>query len=100
MIDTTLIVKIIGASLGSSIAVVFKPGGDSHFRLFQRFVIGSILGVISAPIIVDFFKWKHEIDYWLAAAALGGVLGYLLLQMLFSDATIELVKNNIPGGKK
>ena len=100
MLDGSLIIKIIGASLGSSIAVVFKPGTDSYFRLVQRFIMGAIIGVISAPVIVDILKWEHRVDYWLAAASLGGLLGYLILQILFSEATAEVIRNYIPGAKK
>lgn len=100
MLDGPLIIKIIGASLGSSIAVIFKPGKDTYFRLFQRFIMGMIIGVISAPIITEFFGWKHAVDYWLASAALGGVLGYLILQVLLSEATADAIKNHIPGAKK
>lgn len=95
MIDTTLLVKIIGASIGSSVAVVFKPGVDNRLRLVQRFVLGAIIGVIFAPVAIDFFKWKHSPDYWLAAAALCGLLGYLALQLLFSETTSELIKSRI-----
>lgn len=93
--DITLFLKILGASLGSSIAVVFKPAGDSYLRLFQRFIIGLIIGVISAPILIDFFGWEHRTDYWVAAAAFGGLIGYLILQLLFSETTLEIVRKRL-----
>lgn len=92
MIDMTMALKILGASIGSSIAVVFKPGADNGLRLLQRFIIGTIIGVISAPVVIDFFKWEHSPDYWLAAAALCGLNGYLVLQLLFSEQTHEAIK--------
>lgn len=71
--------------IGSSVAIVFKPGGDSWLKLVQRFVLGTIIGVISAPVLIDLFGWNHTVDYWLASAAFGGLVGYLALQVLFSD---------------
>lgn len=97
--DMVLIIKIIGASLGSSIAIVFKPGGDGWLRLVQRFVLGTIIGVISAPVITDFFEWEHSFDYWLASAALGGLLGYLFLQLVFSESTINEIKKRTQKAK-
>lgn len=80
--------KTSGAVIGSSIAVVFQPGKDSNLKLLQRFIIGVILGFISAPIILDFLTWPHTPDYWLAASCIGGLLGYLLLQWLFTSEGI------------
>ena len=88
MIDTVLIgIKAGGAALGSSIAVVFMPGGDKPLILLKRFVLGTIIGFISAPIILDWLRWESKFDYWLASATLGGLLGYLFLQVLFSRET-------------
>ena len=85
--------KISGATIGSSIAVVFQPGNDSNRTLVKRFVIGVILGVISAPIILDFFTWPHTPDYWLAASCIGGLIGYLLLQWVFTrELLLHLLK--------
>ncbi len=91
--------KLGGATVGSSIAVVFKPGGDSVIKLIQRFVIGTILGFISAPVLIDTIGWKHTPDYWLASATLGGLVGYLLLQVLFSAEALDLVKRRLKGSK-
>jgi len=85
----TVWLKMGGAALGSSIAVVFRPGGDGSLKLFQRFVIGTILGFIFAPQILDFFGWTRTPDYWLAAACLGGLISYLLLQALFSEQALQ-----------
>lgn len=76
--------KASGAALGSSIAIVFQPGGDGYLKLLQRFILGTILGFIAAPVLIDHFGWEHTPDYWLAASTLGGLSGYLLLQFLFS----------------
>lgn len=91
--------KLGGAAVGSSIAVVFRPGGDSWLKLAQRFVIGTILGFISAPVVIDTLGWKHSPDYWLASATLGGLIGYLLLQVVFSRETMDLVKRKLKGTK-
>ncbi len=82
--DMIFWLKVSGGALGSSIAVVFKTGGDSRLKLVQRFVIGTIIGFISAPLIIDYMGWEHSSDFWLASATMGGVSGYLALQLLFN----------------
>ncbi len=91
-----VMLKAGGATIGSSIAVVFKPSEDNYLVLFKRFVLGAIIGFISAPVLIDFLGWPHIFDYWLAASTLGGLLGYLFLQLLFSDAAIVAVKKRLP----
>ena len=87
--------KVSGAAIGSSIAVVFKPCGDTKLKLLQRFVIGTILGFIFAPQLVDFFDWDHTLDYWLASATICGLLGYLMLQFLFSSDLRDAINKRI-----
>ena len=87
--------KIGGASMGSTIAVVFKTGGDTNAKLFQRFVLGTIIGFISSPVLIDFLGWTHTPDYWLAAATLSGILGYLFLKLIFRDAAANAVKKRL-----
>lgn len=83
-LSALFIIKAIGSAIGSAIAVVFQPHGDQRLKLIQRFVIGTILGFISAPLIIDYFGWAHRMDYWLAASTFGGLIGYLSLQVVFS----------------
>jgi integral membrane sensor domain MASE1 len=94
-LDSLLLVKIAGASIGSSIAVVFRPAHDSVFRLVQRFVIGTIFGVIFAPILMNYMEWPREIEYWLSASATCGLLAYLILQLLFSTSTRDAAQSFI-----
>lgn len=94
--ETTLFwVKVAGASIGSSIAVVFKPGQDKGWSLVKRFILGTIIGFIAAPVVIDWLNWEHTVDYWLAAATFSGLLGYLFLQLLFSEAAARAVKSRL-----
>ena len=94
--DLITLCKVIGATIGSSIAVVFKPGGDSILKMIQRFVIGTILGFISAPFMIDYFGWSHTTDYWVAAATLGGRIGYMALQIILGEDTIKFIRSKMP----
>ena len=85
-------VKVSGAAIGSSIAIVFKPGEDTWLKLCQRFVIGTVFGFIVAPIVIDKLGWQHTFDYWLASATIGGVFGYLILQFIFSTEVHDIIK--------
>lgn len=83
MMDMLFWIKASGAAIGSSIAIVFAPNKDNSYRIIQRFIIGIILGFIIAPVIITRLHLKHTWDYWLAASCLGGLFGYLILQILF-----------------
>ena len=94
-----LAAKILGAAIGSSIAIVFKRGGDHKLKLLQRFALGAIMGFVFAPFIVQFVGVAHTFDYWLASATLGGVVGYLFLQVVFSDWARDALRARISGRK-
>ena len=98
MFDVVFWLKAAGSMIGSSIAVVFKPGGDSALKLFQRFVIGTIIGFIASPMFLDYLGWEHSPDRWVAAATLGGLLGYLILQTVFNLKLAQIVNNKLGGG--
>ncbi|MBW5289462.1 hypothetical protein [Abyssogena phaseoliformis symbiont] len=91
MLNETFLAKVLGSVMGSAIAVVFNSKESNNLLMFQRFIIGAVIGFISAPVIIDKFGWTHTFDYWLASAALAGTLGYFLLQLLFSDRHAETI---------
>jgi len=88
---STVAAKAIGSTLGSSLAVVFNSRDSNPLLMVKRFIIGAILGFIFAPIVIDHLGWKHEMDYWIASATLCGVLGYLSLQIVFSDKMLARI---------
>ena len=101
MTEMTLFwIKASGAAIGSSIALVFRPEGDPWLKLFQRFIVGTAAGFIMAPVILDRLGWKHTWDYWLAAATIGGLSGYLILQFAFSEQVHMLVRDKFLKSKK
>ena len=95
--DALLTMKLIGASIGSSIAIVFSPGRDSKLKLLKRFIIGVIIGFIFAPILIDWLGWPHQLDYWLAASVLSGLCGYLSLQVLFTIRFSDIINKKMTG---
>lgn len=87
-----LLAKIVGSIAGSSIAVVFQPGGDTKRRLINRFIIGTVLGFIFAPFVIDYLNWQHTFDYWLASATLSGLFGVLAMQFIFNLDFNKLIR--------
>jgi len=85
--------KVCGAVLGSSIAVIFQPAGDNNRRLFARFVIGTVIGVVFSPVLIDWLKLVHSWDYWLASATACGATGVLVLQVLFSQRVYDALES-------
>jgi len=85
--------KICGAVLGSSIAVIFQPADDTNKRLFARFIIGVVIGVVFSPVLIDWVKLEHTWDYWLASATFCGSIGVLALQVLFSQRVYDAVES-------
>jgi len=99
-LGTTTGAKLVGSSMGSSIAVTFKPANDNKLIWAKRFILGTIIGFVSAPIIIDLFGWKHSYDYWLASSTMGGLLGYMILQVVLSDSMGERLDKIVKGVKK
>ena len=95
-----MIAKATGATLGSGIAVVFEPAHDSIPMLFKRFVLGTIMGVVFAPRFLDLMRWEPRLDNWVAAATTCGLIGYIILQILYSPEIREAVKNRIKAKAK
>ncbi len=87
-----LLAKIIGAVLGSSIAVIFQPDHDTPTRLLARFVIGVVIGVVFSPVVLDWFKLAHVWDYWLAASTGCGATGVLIMQIIFSKRVYDALE--------
>jgi hypothetical protein len=94
-LDYVLFLKFSGAAIGSSIAVVFKAGGDNYLKLTKRFLIGVIIGVLSAPTIIDYFELEPRPDVWLSSAAFGGLVGYLALQLIFNSDVKAMIKKSV-----
>lgn len=93
-----LLAKATGSTLGSSVAIIFEPGGGTH-KILSRFVIGVIMGVIFAPVFIDWMGWERSFDYWLASAAFCGMMGYLVTQIIYSPEIRLLIKTKLSGTK-
>lgn len=83
--ETFYIMRFVGAACGSTIAVIFKLRDGTARAGLLMFVVGVIVGYISARLILDSFGWENVADYWLAASGIGGALGYICLQILYSN---------------
>ncbi len=91
MIDHLWAVKIGAAATGSSIAVVFRKGGNWKIRL----LIGFIMGMIIAPYAMEFWSIPKTLEFYASTYCASGIVGYLALQILFSKETREALKNRI-----
>lgn len=87
------LVKAVGSGMGSSIAVIFTD--DSKINIFKRWIVGLIAGFVSAPFIIDHFEWQHSLDYWLASATLGGLMGYLVIETIFTSGIKDILKKRL-----
>ena len=91
-LDSLLFLKIAGASLGSSIAVIFKPNGDSDQKIFERFAIGTVIGTIISPFTMKWMDVEPEFYFWLGCSVLSGLVALLVLQLLFSQSGKEAIE--------
>lgn len=90
MFDAIFYARLVGALIGSSIAVVFRPG-ESWRHVLQKLIVGAIIGFIASPLLIDYLAVAHSLDYWLASATFCGLTGYFSLQLLFSEAATKLL---------
>lgn len=88
------LVRIIGAIVGSSLAVVFDKG-DNWAHRFERFMIGGFFGAICSALLIHWFEWPDTLDFWLLSSFLCGLVGYLFLQLLFSDWAKSLLNKYV-----
>lgn len=83
--ETFYIMRLVGAGLGSTIAVIFKLRDGTIRAGLLMFAVGVITGYIASRLILDSFGWKNIADYWLIASGIGGALGYICLQIVYSS---------------
>ena len=97
----TFAMKLGGAVVGSTIAIVFRPLPDQidkkerWWRIFNRFWIGIVIGFIFSPLLLDTLSLMKSPDYWLASSTFCGSMGVLILQILYSDAAADALKKRI-----
>ncbi len=82
--ETFYLMRLLGASLGSTIAVTFKLRNGTLRAALIMFFVGATTGYLSSRWILDSFGWSNIADYWLLASGIGGGLGYILLQLVYS----------------
>ena len=99
MITETVIAKTAGAFMGSSIAVVMRSHGESRAMMFKKLIIGTILGVIFSPRVLEYFQWPETLPNWLSASVISGLFGYFVLKIIFDNGP-EFVKSWVNKAKK
>jgi uncharacterized membrane protein YedE/YeeE len=81
--------------MGSLLMILYRPGNDGKKRLLVRFVIGVIVGAVSAPALLYWMSWPETPDLMLFAATVGGSLGVIIVQVLNSQAVLEAIKRRM-----
>ena len=92
--------KTIGATIGSGIAVLFRPGRDGILRLSFRWVSGIFVGYTGAGAAIDFFHLEHTDDIVLFSASALGIMGYSIVQIILGPEFREALANRIKGAAK
>lgn len=87
--------RVLGAAMGSLLMILYRPGNDGKKRLLVRFVIGVIVGAVSAPALLYWMSWPETPDLMLFAATVGGSLGVIIVQVLNSQAVLEAIKRRM-----
>jgi hypothetical protein len=82
--ETFYLMRLLGASLGSTVAVTFELRSGTWRAALTMFGVGATTGYLSSRWILDSFGWMNVADYWLLASGIGGALGYILLQLVYS----------------
>lgn len=76
--------RMLGAALGSAVftATKHRRKGDMKAALIM-FSVGLAIGFVSSRYIMDKMNWINAGDYWLMASGIGGVIGYMVLQIVY-----------------
>lgn len=76
--------RILGAALGSTVFTIFKHRRKGDLKAAGvMFSIGLAIGFVSSRYIMDKMGWINASDYWLMASGIGGVIGYMALDILY-----------------
>jgi hypothetical protein len=94
--ETFYLFRLAGAAMGASVAVIFKlrRRGDVAAAA-TMFFVGLTTGFVSSRWIIDKLGWPGSPDYWLLSSAIGGALGYMILQMIYSRKFAEKIRGRL-----
>lgn len=97
------IARVLGAVVGSSIAVVFHFGEDRATSL-KRFFIGFAFAMSTSGTTLAYMQrhygFTSNVDDWLFVSTLLGALGYLVTSLVYSQAMSDLFKRAIDSWKR
>lgn len=76
--------RILGAALGSAVFTIFKHRRKGELKAaLVMFAVGLSIGFVSSRYIMDKMSWINAGDYWLMASGIGGVVGYMVLEIVY-----------------
>lgn len=98
-----LIARVGGAILGASVAVVFHSGDDRPTSL-KRFFVSVAFSLATAGTVLGYLQRKYgftdHLNDWLFVAFLLSMLGYVVTELLYSQAISDLFKRAIDSWKR
>lgn len=97
--DVTAWLKALGASIGSGIAILFRPAHDVKTMLFRLFV-GVWVGFLGSEALVNYFDIESTSDTILLASSFLGIVGYSAVGLLLSPDLKHAILARVRGGKE
>jgi fucose 4-O-acetylase-like acetyltransferase len=94
--ETFYLFRLAGAAMGGSVAVIFKMRRRGDITAAAAmFFVGLTTGFVSSRWVIDKLGWPNSGDYWLLASAIGGALGYMVLQVIYSRKFAEKIRGKL-----
>lgn len=91
--------KALGASIGSGIAILFRPSRDGK-TLVLRLFIGVWVGYLGSSALVSYLELEPTSDTILLASSFLGIVGYSAVGLLLSPDLKQAILARVRGSKE
>ena len=90
--------KLIGAGVGSSIAIIHRPLHGGILKSCFRWAVGVAAGFYGPLPIIEMFGWPVTQEMILFVASCLGITGFSLVELALSGKVKDAVLDRIRGG--